>query len=304
MRICLTLSFAMLFAAGVGNASASDVVIERGDAMLTLADIDARMQRLPDHERPDFAHRPDNLARMMDQLLLNRQLANEARSLGLDQDPKVKHDLVLAAEEVLAVHRLNQLVATGSVPDFEPLARERYLADPSAHAQRGRRVVEHVLVAIGERSEEDALERALEVHAAAIAGRDFAQLVEQYSEDPGKVDNAGRYELLAPGTYVPEFERTANELEEVGQISEPVRTDFGFHVLRLVEASPPRERSFDEVRQHLVDKLREDYLKSARERHSAELRSLPDQGNEELLRSLRARYGGDFTLPGAGGASN
>lgn len=304
MRVCLTLSLAVLIVAGGGKVMAGDVVIERGDAALTLADIDARMQRLPDHERPDFAHRPDNLARMMDQLLLNRQLANEARSLGLDRDPKVQHDLVLAAEEVLAVHRLNQLVATGSLPDFEPLARERYLADPSAHAQRGRRVVEHVLLATSERSEEDALELALEVRAAAIAGTDFGHLVERYSEDPGKSDNAGRYELLTPGTFVPEFERTANELDEVGQVSEPVRTEFGFHIIRLVEASPPRERSFDEVRQQLVDKLREDYLKSTRERHSAELRSLPDQGNEELLRSLRARYGGEFAPPGAGGGSD
>lgn len=268
-----------------------DVVIERGSARLTLADIDARMTRLASATRPDFAFRPENLARMMDQLLLNRQLANEAREAGLDANPDVRRDLELAMEEVLAIHRLNQVADERERGDLEKLARERYLADPSKFIVGEQRVVEHVLVRNDSRTDDEARTLAETVRAEAIRdGSSFPVLVERYSEDTGKAGNKGRYVVSKEGQYVPEFEAASRALKQPGDVSEPVKTTFGYHIIRLVEVRPESRRAFEDVKDQIVADVRENQLSTLREAHKKQLSSLPERGDDALLRSLPDRY--------------
>lgn len=288
------------FSAALHGQDGNSVIISRGEARLTLDDMDARMSRMPKSDRPVYAHKPANLAGLMDQTLLNRQLAIEARAAGIDQRADVKRDLELAIEEVLAVHRLNALVDDAPRPDFEQLARERYQADKSGSALPAERIVEHVLIKTEGRSEEEALKTALDVRGKALVeGADFSALVDTYSDDSGKGENAGRYTLSRPGQYVPEFEAAAMALSTPGDISEPVKTKFGYHVIRLVEARPARSRPFDEVKGELIAKAMAGYEESIRDSHKRKLRSESESGNEELLVSLRQRYGGEPDSPPA-----
>lgn len=296
----LALSGLLLGLAGPVPAEDADAfLIERGDARLTLADMDARMSRLPASSRPDFAHRPENLAQMMDRLLLNRQLSIQARAEGLDQDPAVRRDLELAVEEVLAVHRLNQVTeAAIATADIEQLARERYLTQPDTHKVAEQRVVQHLLIGTDQRSEEEALARATELLLQARSpGSDFDAMVMEYSEDPGKSGNQGRYTMAQPGQYVPEFEAAGLALQRPGEFSEPVKTQFGYHLIRLIEVTPERRRSFEEVRDELVLQVEEQLIQAARERLVQELKSIPDRGDEDRLVTLRARYGGEPVRP-------
>lgn len=291
--------YATLFITGIAGAmtasagdDASAVVVTRGAAELTLADIDARVSRIPETDRADFAHQPQNLANLMNRLLLNRQLANQARELGLDNDPLVQRDLQLAMEEVLATHRLNALLKLDALPDFEQLAHERYLANPERFMQGERITVQHILIS-EEQHGDEALARAEHVLALARAeDADFVAMMKEYSDDPGSAADGTTYVIEGSGQFVPEFEAAARALEQPGQISEPVQSTFGYHLIRLVEANGPRQRSFEEVKPELVGTLRQEYLARVREDHMRQVRSEPEQGDEELLRSLPARYGG------------
>lgn len=296
----LALSGLLLGLAGPVPAEDNDAfLIERGDARLTLADMDGRMSRLPASSRAEFAFRPENLAQMMDRLLLNRQLSIQARAEGLDQDPAVRRDLELAVEEVLAAHRLNQVTeAAIATADIEQLARERYLTQPDAHKVAEQRVVQHLLVGTDQRSEEEALARATELLVQARSpGSDFDAMVMEYSDDPGKSGNQGRYTMAQPGQYVPEFEAAGLALQRPGEFAEPVKTQFGYHLIRLIEVTPERRRSFEEVRDELVVQVEEQIAQAARERLVQELKSLPDRGDEDRLVTLRARYGGEPVRP-------
>jgi peptidyl-prolyl cis-trans isomerase C len=284
-------------------ASADPVLISRGDAALTLSDLDGRMQRFSDVERAIYARDASNLARLMDRLLLFRQLATEARAMGLDKDPKVIRDLQLAQEEVLATHRMNQLTLPQNMPDFEPLARERYLADPAKFSVPAGRKVVHLLIGTEERTDEEALALAVELRDRALAGEDFAALVMAHSEDPGKDSNAGEYTIRADGEFVPEFEQAARALPEPGAISEPVKTRFGYHLIKLLELQEASVPDFEDVKPTLIEELRSTWLAEARDRHTDTLRQLEDTGNEELLMTLPARYGGrpeEVAAPPAG----
>jgi parvulin-like peptidyl-prolyl isomerase len=296
--------FARLALAGVLSLSASGAVlaqadpktqelIRRGDAVLTLGDLDGRMSRLAETERAIHARDSSNLSRMIDRLLVNRQLAIEARELGLDDDPDVRTDMALAVEEVLATHRLNLLVRRDRIPDFTELARERYLADPGSFGVPELRRVVHVLIDTEDRSEQEALALASQVREQATSGQvPFRELVEQYSDDGSKDRNQGHFTIQRDGEFVPEFEAAARSLAAPGDVSAPIKTRYGYHIIKLLELEPARPASFEDIRDGLVDELRDAYINEIRGKHAADLRGLVDQGNEELMLTLPARYGG------------
>ncbi|WP_058300459.1 peptidylprolyl isomerase [Gorillibacterium timonense] len=84
------------------------------------------------------------------------------------------------------------------------------------------------------RTKEEALKLAKEVKAKLDAGGDFAALAKEYSEDPGSKDNGGLYENQQIGTsqFVAPFLKAMTE-QEVGKVSDPVETDFGYHLIKV-----------------------------------------------------------------------
>ncbi|MGY6558665.1 MAG: peptidylprolyl isomerase [Nitritalea sp.] len=87
--------------------------------------------------------------------------------------------------------------------------------------------------------EERALRRAEEIYLALEEDPSrWENLVETYSDDPGSKQNGGRLPFISLGSLVPEFERAAFNLQEIGAISLPVRSSFGFHIIRLEDKKP------------------------------------------------------------------
>ena len=94
------------------------------------------------------------------------------------------------------------------------------------------------------KAEEEALKKAQEIKARLDAGEDFAQLAKEFSDDPGSKDNGGDLGWFGRGKMVKEFEDAAFALEP-GQISEPVKTPFGYHIIQVLEKDPnhPRDQA-------------------------------------------------------------
>ena len=120
--------------------------------------------------------------------------------------------------------------------------------------------------------------KAGEVRQLAVGGRDFDELAKQFSEGPG-ADKGGLLGTFARGELEGEMEPVAFSLSP-GQLSEVVRTDKGFYILRVDKIEPPGYRSLDEARdqiretlyQKAVEQRFQDWLsKDLRERHSVEV---------------------------------
>ena len=84
-------------------------------------------------------------------------------------------------------------------------------------------------------------------------GEDFTELVRAESDDKGNDGNLGTF---GKGRMVPEFEKVAYELEE-GELSEPVRTQFGWHLIQLHEKIPPKVTPFEEIKDKVIEYLTE-----------------------------------------------
>ena len=117
------------------------------------------------------------------------------------------------------------------------------------------RAASHILVKIDDNtSNSQALEKVKEVQAKLIAGEPFADLAKEYSDDEGSAQNGGSLGLSSKGVYVSDFESALFALK-VGEISEPVKTEFGYHLIRLDQIEANDVPSFDDMKGMLKSRL-------------------------------------------------
>lgn len=117
--------------------------------------------------------------------------------------------------------------------------------------------VAHIMVATrgGEVSDELALSRISEIRMRLDQGEDFGDLARQFSEDPGTSRNGGKLNRFGSGRLnAPNFEEASFALKNPGDISEPVKTDFGWHIIQLIERHP--FESLEEMRDELLNRVK------------------------------------------------
>ncbi len=116
----------------------------------------------------------------------------------------------------------------------------------------------HILIATTGDSEADAAAEAKikDLKAQLDQGADFATLAKQHSEDPGSKDAGGNLDFISRGQTVPEFEEAAFALK-VGEVSEPVKTQFGYHLIKVVERKEASGEEFEEAKADIAAQLRQ-----------------------------------------------
>lgn len=105
-------------------------------------------------------------------------------------------------------------------------------------------------------------EKAMEVKNKLNAGEDFAELAKEYSTDNSNKDNGGSLGFFGRGEMVPEFEDIAFSLE-TGKTSEPVKTDFGFHIIKVEEKKEAKEAVLEENTEQVKNMIFEQRLPEA-----------------------------------------
>ena len=95
-------------------------------------------------------------------------------------------------------------------------------------------------------------------------GADFAALARQYSEDPSAKSNGGTLGWIAARQVDRTFWTSATALQKQGDISEPVLTTFGYHIIRLDGKRPAELQPFDVVKEQALAEVKRDYVKAAK----------------------------------------
>lgn len=115
------------------------------------------------------------------------------------------------------------------------------------------------------------LEFAKQILARAKKGEDFAALAKQYSDDPGSKDKGGEY-TFPRGQMVPEFENAAFSMQP-GQISDIVTTQYGYHIIKLLEKLPASKEQFTDVTNDIRNYLVNQAVRQAEPAYAAKLRT-------------------------------
>jgi peptidyl-prolyl cis-trans isomerase D len=157
----------------------------------------------------------------------------------------------------------------------------------------------HVLIKISETQDDAAARKsAEEVLAKAKAGADFAELAKQFSEDESNKATGGDLGFFGRGAMVKEFEDVAFSLEP-GQMSEIVKTQFGYHVIKVTEKKAGETRPFEQVRAQIEDQLKweraQQQAQQIAEEIGDDLESPADLEEVAKARGLNAGESGFFT---------
>jgi parvulin-like peptidyl-prolyl isomerase len=143
----------------------------------------------------------------------------------------------------------------------------------------------HILIRVPPDASKDDREAALkkikDVQEQLKKGADFADLAKKYSEDPGSKDHGGDLGYFSRGDMVPAFDKAAFALD-VGQTSDIVTTDFGYHIIQVEEKKAASGMSLDEIKDDLRDylfqqrgaKRFESYVKDLRSKADIKINSL------------------------------
>ena len=240
------------------------VLIRQQDITVTRADFNAEIRRIPPNYRGEVLASRTRLAQILDGLVLNRALAVAARKAGYDKKPEVMNEVKLAEDRVLGGRYLDDRVANVSLPNFETRALELYKLSPDKYTIKPEVDVSHILVSIKDGKKEEALDQANSLRKKLIEGADFEALAEAHSDDGSAKKNKGRLGFVTPEKVVKEFADAAFALGGVGDISKPVESKFGFHIIKLQAKKPGGMQDFASVREGIVEGLKTEYLANKR----------------------------------------
>ena len=140
----------------------------------------------------------------------------------------------------------------------------------------------HVLIAVDDDTDDESARSLAETVLERINnGEDFAALATELSDDPGSKSQGGDLGFADPDVYVPPFKEALLNLEP-GEIAGPVRTQFGYHIIRLEEIAAAGDKSLEEVRDELLAELRASKAEEIFYQRAAELRDLTFKAFNEL----------------------
>ena len=135
--------------------------------------------------------------------------------------------------------------------------KKHYDDAPRRYSKPGSRSASHILLplAAGAAAEEAVRAKAARLVSEARGGADFAELARTYSKDAGSATRGGDLGVIQKGAMVPPFEKAVFALS-AGEISEPVKTEFGYHVIKVTRVSKTEAIPFEEVREDIATALR------------------------------------------------
>ena len=120
------------------------------------------------------------------------------------------------------------------------------------------RSASHILLESGNGSEDEQIATLNEVKARIDAGEDFGELAKEVSEDIGSAENGGSLGVITRGAMDPAFEDAVFALASAGDVSDPVVTDFGVHLIKLDSVTPETGQPFDEVKDEIIATMQQD----------------------------------------------
>jgi peptidyl-prolyl cis-trans isomerase C len=211
--------------------------------------------------------------------------SDEAFSKQLSQVGQTPEQLSETIRKMLQQQRWleDQLAGKTDISDEE--AKKFYDENKKEFEQPETVKASHILFRVNKDDSEDVVNQKLKAaqtaETRAKKGEDFTALAKELSEEPGAKESGGDLGFFAKDRMVPEFAEVAFS-EKVGDVSDPVRTQFGWHVIKVTDKKPAGTLPYDEVKAQLIT-----YLKSKKQEEAA----------QELLKSLRDSAKIENTLP-------
>ena len=256
--------------AGCASASivvlaAESVVLVKGEGQtITSADVVADAARIPENVRSGFLAQPNTVQELATNLYVRRVMAEQGKQSGVDKLPDVVAAVKIAVDKIISDAYLVKFNADNTPKDgvLEAQAKAQYQAKKDTYVDPAKVHASHILI-MGKGDETEA--KALAVLQQLKSGGDFAAIAKKESQDPGSAEKGGDLGEFAKGKMVPQFEEAAFSLKEPGDMTGLVKSQFGFHIIKLISKTPEKQRSYEEVAPMIKKEITESLLGKARQ---------------------------------------
>ena len=234
--------FVLIAAVLAGCGSSGKVAAMVNGQIITVKDVDDRLGHLNPSTRAALG---GDRARVLDQMVLEELLTQEARRRGLENDAEVRQLLKEAKRQVLFGRLLEVMRQERTVSISDEAVSKYYGENKERFVQPETFRASHILVA-DETTAKKALERIK-------GGEAFAQVAQELSTDPSRA-RGGDIGYFAKGQVIPEFEEACRKLSP-NEMSGVVKSPLGYHVILLAEKRPSRQKPFEEVKAQIQQAL-------------------------------------------------
>jgi peptidyl-prolyl cis-trans isomerase C len=230
---------------------------------ITVGEFDLRWSQMPEFARKSYGS-PEGRKKFLEELVTRELLLQEAKKRGLDHDRALVERVERFKERSILDNLMKEevdsrvTVTQEEIKNFYTTHSENFTAPPALR-------VSHILV----KTEADALDLKKRLNE----GEDFAGLARKVSLDLTTRYRGGDLGVIKPGQMVPQFEQAVRHLK-IGEISAPVATQFGYHIIKLNDRPAGTAQTFEETKDQVKDQL---LLEKKRKRF------------DELVASLRAK---------------
>ncbi len=236
--------------------------------------------------RPDGARMEDQKA-LLDELITQKVIYQDALRHKLDKDPEVLRELELVRTRVLASAAVRKAMKDNPVTEEQLRAEYDLLKDRMVAPEYK---ASHILV-----KEEDLARKIIE---QLNKGADFAQLAKEHSTDTSS-QNGGDLGWFNPQQMVPPFSQAASRLEKGSYTKEPVKTQFGWHIIKLEDSRKSEPPAFEELKGRLEQMLKQrqvgDYIQKVKDEAKISIKGEAEASEGEKAKTLDMEKSEDST---------
>jgi len=241
-QILTALSAATLVVALAPAAFAQNVAIVNGKAV-PKARVDALMEQVKRSGRPVT---PEMQGQIKDEVVAREIFMQEAQVRGLDATEDFKTQIELARQTILIRELFADYAKKNPISDEEVKAEyDKFAANNSGKEYKAR----HILV-----EKED---QALAIIAQLKRGGKFEEIAKKSSKDPGSGANGGDLDWANSSNYVKEFSEALTGLAKGRMTERPVKTQFGYHIIRLDDVRDAKIPKFEEVKPQVAQQMQQ-----------------------------------------------
>lgn len=269
------------------------VLIANGTATITRAEYDVELMKLPPDLREGFPNVPRRVTDLLTRMLIQKTLATQAKAAKVDQSPESKLRIEIEVERVLSQMMIENIEAKAAAEfdanraRFEVRARESFVMDKAKYGTPEQVNATHILFDLKKHTPDEAKQLAQDARAKILAGADMGKLAHDISDDPSSGNNDGSLGWFSQKDMDPAFGAAAFALKNTGDISQPVLSQFGWHVIRLDGRRPAVTPTFEQARDTIMAELKKNYVDAKREEAVNAVRRDPTTAlNREAVEAL------------------
>jgi peptidyl-prolyl cis-trans isomerase C len=275
MRRLLVACCVVLLLLACSKKDDGKVVATMDGDKITLQEFNQELDRIPANMKV-LVLTQSGKRQFLDRYVVKRLLLKEAKKENIEKEKEFEDRLVEIREQLLIESLLKKKVTTNINLSEEEL--KKYYEANQDKFKKGPEIETRQIVVKTEKE-------ALEIRAKLEKGEDFAETAKRYSIDPNAKATGGSIGFHGKGTLLPEYEAAAFKLTKVGQISPPVKTQFGYHIIQLQGTKSGVVTPYEEVKDFIKQRLVQERQNEVLEKYVTDLKEKAKiTVNEELLK--------------------